>query len=477
MNNKVASNFIWRFLERCGAQSVSLVVSLILARLLNPQVYGTIALVTVITSVLQVFIDSGLGNALVQKKDADSIDFSSVFYFNLFISIALYVGMFIAAPFISRFYGKYELTTLVRVLSLSLVISGIKNVQEAYVARNLLFKKFFFATLAGTIGAAIVGIWMAFNGYGVWALVAQNLFNLTVDTLVLWLTVKWRPVRAFSLIRLKGLLSFGWKLLASRIISSVYLNIRQLLIGKLYSSEDLAFYNRGYEFPAKIVPNVVTAINSVLLPTMAAKQDKKDAIVAITKRASKISSFIIWPAMMGLAACGESLILLLLTEKWLPALPFLVVFCFDYALWPVIYTYNNAINAIGRSDIYLTIQVLQKTMGILVLMMSLKKGVLAIAICVPFISIVELLLSSMAMGKLFGYHLKEQFKEICPIIVLAVSMGIIVYAIKLLNMNAMVTILLQIITGVTIYIGAAKLLGWDELRYIEDFVKTFRAKE
>ena len=192
MNNKVASNFIWRFLERCGAQSVSLVVSLILARLLNPQVYGTIALVTVITSVLQVFIDSGLGNALVQKKDADSIDFSSVFYFNLFISVALYVGMFIAAPFISRFYGKYELTTLVRVLSLSLVISGIKNVQEAYVARNLLFKKFFFATLAGTIGAAIVGIWMAFNGYGVWALVYQQVSAALLRVVLLWVYGRWK---------------------------------------------------------------------------------------------------------------------------------------------------------------------------------------------------------------------------------------------------------------------------------------------
>ena len=199
MNSKsVFSNFLWRFLERCGAQGVTFVVSIVLARLLDPTVYGTVALVTIFTTIMQVFVDSGMGNALIQKKDADDLDFSSVFYFNIVVCSVLYLIMFFSAPLIASFYDTPELTPIVRVVSLILIISGVKNVQQAYVSRNMLFKRFFFATLGGTVGAAIVGITMAYLGFGVWALVAQMLFNSAVDTLILWLTVKWRPKRMFS---------------------------------------------------------------------------------------------------------------------------------------------------------------------------------------------------------------------------------------------------------------------------------------
>ena len=265
-NKSVTSNRIWRFLERCGAQGVTFLVSIVLARLLDPSVYGTVALVTVFTAILQVFVDSGMGNALIQKKDADDLDFSSVFYFNLSACILLYVGMFFAAPLIASFYNMPDLTPVIRVSSLTLIISGVKNIQQAYVSSHLLFKKFFFATLGGTIGAAVIGIWMAWKGYGVWALVAQHLFNATLDTIILWVTVKWRPKRVFSLERLKGLFSYGWKLLVSALLDTGYNNLRSLIIGKLYTSADLAFFNRGKQFPNLVVTNINTSIDSVLLP-------------------------------------------------------------------------------------------------------------------------------------------------------------------------------------------------------------------
>ncbi len=233
MNNKnVFSNFLWRFLERCGAQGVTFVVSIVLARLLDPSLYGTIALVTVFTTIMQVFVDSGMGNALIQKKDADDLDFSSVFWFNISMCSVMYLIMFFAAPLIAAFYKIPELTSIVRVLSLILVISGVKNVQQAFVSRNMLFKRFFFATIGGTIGAALIGIAMAYLGFGVWALVAQMLFNATVDTAILWITVKWRPKKLFSINRLKELFSFGWKLLVSSLIDTVYRDLTQLIIGK-----------------------------------------------------------------------------------------------------------------------------------------------------------------------------------------------------------------------------------------------------
>ena len=223
---KVMSNFLWRFAERCGAQLVTFVVSVVLARILDPEVYGTIALVTVFITILNVFVDSGMANALIQKADADDLDFSSVFYFNVTICVILYLIMYVSAPAIAGFYNMPALTPVIRVLSLTIIVSGLKNVQQAYVSRNMLFKRFFFATLGGTIGAAAVGITMAYLGYGIWALVGQQLFNTIVDTAVLWVTVKWRPKKMFSFTRLKGLFSYGWKLLVSSLLNTVYNNIK-----------------------------------------------------------------------------------------------------------------------------------------------------------------------------------------------------------------------------------------------------------
>lgn len=268
VKNSILKNFIWRFAERCGAQLVTFIVSIVLARILAPEDYGTIALVTVFTTILQVFVDSGLGTALIQKKDADDLDFSSVFYFNFAVCLILYLGMFIAAPFIAKFYNDVSLTPVVRVISLTIVMSGIKGIQQAYVSRHMMFKRFFFSTIGGTIFSAFFGIALAYAGFGVWALVAQQLSNTVIDTLILWLTVKWRPKLMFSWTRLKGLLKFGWKLLVSALLDTGYSNLRNLIIGKMYSSSDLAFYNQADKFPKVIVTNINTSIDSVLLPTM-----------------------------------------------------------------------------------------------------------------------------------------------------------------------------------------------------------------
>ena len=247
---------IWRFMERSGAQAVTFVVQIILARLIAPEAFGIIALVLVFTTILQVFVDSGMGNALIQKKNADDLDFSSVFYFNMAMCLALYALMFVAAPFIADFYNMPDLTPVIRVLGLMLVISGVRGIQQAYVSKHLMFKKFFYATLGGTICAAVIGIAMAYKGYGVWAIVAQHLSNAALGTIVLWFTVRWRPKLMFSFERLKGLFFYGWKLLVSELINSVYNELRKMIIGKLYTASDLAFYDRAAHFPRFIVFNI-----------------------------------------------------------------------------------------------------------------------------------------------------------------------------------------------------------------------------
>ena len=373
----VIGNFIWRFAERCGAQLVTFIVSIVLARILDPKDYGTIALVTVFTTILQVFVDSGLGTALIQKKNADDLDFSSVFYFNFIVCIILYVGMFIAAPYIALFYKDTTLTPVIRVISLTIVISGVKGIQQAYVSKNMLFKRFFFSTIGGTIFSAVLGIAMAYMGYGVWALVAQQLSNTAIDTLILWLTVKWRPKKMFSYERLKGLFSFGWKLLISSLLDTAYNNLRNLIIGKLYSSSDLAFYNQGEKFPKVIVMNINASIDSVLLPTMSIEQDNPERIKQMTRRAIKTSTYVMAPLMMGLAFCAEPIVRLVLTDKWIFCIPFLRIFCITYMFWPVHTANLNAINAMGRSDWFLRLEIIKKIVGLAILLSTMWFGVMA----------------------------------------------------------------------------------------------------
>ena len=475
-SNRVFSNFIWRLLERVGAQGVSFIVSIVLARILDPKVYGTVALVTVFTSIMQIFIDGGFGNALVQKKDADDLDFSTVFYFNIVLCVVLYIIMFFIAPLIARFYEKPELTSIVRVLSIILIISGLKNIQQAYVSKKMMFKKFFFATLGGTIVAAVAGIWMAINGYGVWALIVQNLLNATIDTIILWVTVKWRPTFAFSFQRLKVLFSFGWKLLVSGIIDTVYRDIRQLIIGKRYSSEDLAYYNKGTQFPNLIVSNINTSIDSVLLPTMSAEQDDRNRIRAMTRRAIKTSTYIIMPIMMGLAVCATPFIRLLLTEKWVPTAFFLRIFCLSYAFLPIHTANLNAIKALGRSDLFLKLEIAKKTIGIVALISTMFISVKAMAISVLITSVLSQIINSWPNKKLLNYAYLDQVKDMLPQIIMSVIMGVIVYCVTFIGLNDILTLLIQIPLGVAVYIAGSLLFHIDSFDYVIGIAKGYIKK-
>jgi len=250
------SNMTWRFFERIGAQLVTFIVSVILARILMPEAYGVVAIISAFSSILSVFVDSGLGTALVQSKEVQSSDYSTVFYTNIFIAVILYSILFAVAPVVSSFFKISEYTSLIRVQLVSIIIASIKNVQQAYVARNLLFKKFFYSTLTGTIIAGIIGVTLAIGGCGAWALVCSTLINQFVDTLVLWFTVEWKPTKEYSFNSLKRLLGFGSKIFGASLIQSIYSNLYNFVIGKKYSSSDLAFFDKGKQIPELLGCNV-----------------------------------------------------------------------------------------------------------------------------------------------------------------------------------------------------------------------------
>ena len=471
-SNRTLVNFIWRFAERCGAQLVTFIVSIVLARILSPSDYGTIALVTVFTTILQVFIDSGLSTALIQKKDVDDLDFSSVFYFNFIVCLILYIIMFVSAPCIADFYKDSNLITIIRVISLTLIISGVKGVQQSYVSRNMLFKRFFFSTLGGTIFSAVLGIIMAYAGFGVWAIVFQQLSNNAIDTLILWITVKWRPIKKFSWIRLKHLLSFGWKMLASSLLDTVYNNLRNMIIGKLYTSADLAFYNQGDKFPKLIVTNINTSIDSVLLPTMSNEQDNHVRVKDMTRRAIKISTYIMAPLMIGLAFCARPIVQLVLTDKWLPCVPYLQIFCVSYLFWPIHTANLNAIKAMGRSDLFLKIEIIKKFIGMILLIITMNISVMAMAYSLLISGLISQIINSWPNRYLLKYSYIDQIKDILPNIVIALIMGGFVYFISYLNLPILVSLVVKILSGGIIYLILSILTKNDSFIYLINILKS-----
>ena len=473
---KLVNDLFWRFAERTGAQGVQFIVSIVLARLLAPEDYGTISLVTVFTTILQVFVDSGLGTALIQKKDADDLDFSSVFYFNFVVCLVLYAGMFVAAPYIAIFYNDPALTPVVRALCLTVVVAGVRGIQQSYVSRHLMFKRFFFATLGGTIASALIGVAMAYMGYGVWALVAQQLSNVAVGTVILWVTVKWRPKLMFSWQRLNGLLSFGWKLLASALLDTVYMNLRNLIIGKMYSSADLAYYNQGDKFPKVIVTNINTSIDSVLLPTMSNVREDHVRVKSMTRRSIKTSTYIMAPLMMGLAFCAEPIVRLVLTDKWLPCVPYLQIFCITYMFYPIHTANLNAIKAMGRSDLFLKLEIAKKMIGMILLVSTMWFGVMAMAGSLLVSTVTSMIINSWPNKKLLNYSFREQIQDILPAILIALLMGAAVYAISLFRLPDIAIIFIQIPLGAMLYIVFSIMFKLEEWDYLKRLMLNFVAK-
>lgn len=473
-NRKVLSNFIWRFFERTGNQIVQLVVSIILARILEPTVYGTVAIMNTFINILNVLLNCNLATALIQKKNADDIDYSTVFYAQILFGLILYLALFFAAPWIAYLYEVPELTILLRVSGLVLNISSVRNIQNAYVSKTMQFKKFFFSTLLGTLASAVIGICMAQWGFGAWALIAQNLTSCLVGTIVLWTTVKWRPIRAFSFHRLKRLFSYSWKLILTALLERVHTTVSSTIIGKNYSSSELAYYVRGESWPVLIVDNINTSIDSVLLPVMSIAQDSVVTVKGMTRRSIKIATYIIAPLMIGLAVIGEPLVRLILTEKWLPCVQYQTIFCVTYMFFPISTANLNAIKALGRSDVFLKLQIIKTTISLMVLFITSQISVMAICVGFLVIGFVNQIINAWPNRKLMGYGYLEQIKDILPNILLAAFMGCCVYPIQLLSANDIVIIILQVLFGTAIYAGLSAIFKVESFAYL---IKILRNKK
>lgn len=468
---KIISSLFWKLLERGGTQGIQFLVQIVLARLLNPEEFGLIAIVMVFIHLSQIFVQSGFNTALIQKKDADEKDFSSIFYLNIGIAGLLYSIIFIAAPSISDFYNNPMIVSILRILALILFTGAFNSVQNAYIARNLMFKKLFGSSVGAIIISGTLGITAAYLGLGVWALVIQQLANQIAISVIMWITVKWRPKFVFSIHKVQELFSFGWKLLLSSILNVSYLEIGNLIIGRMYNSIALGFYNRGEQFPKLIVNNINGSIQSVMLPTLSSQQDNKKRAKEMMRRAIVTSSFLIFPMMIGMAVVAEPLVTIVLTEKWLPAVPFLQIFSISYALFPIHTANLQAINAMGRSDIFLKLEIIKKTIGFIILGISISYGVYAIAIGQVISGVIATFINAYPNKKLLNYSYKEQLMDILPSLLIAVIMGSIIYTFNYLILKPILIFLLQIILGIVIYIGLARVFKFEIFEYLVITIK------
>ncbi len=476
LKRSVISNLIWKFGERIGAQCVSLVVSIVLARLLMPSDYGMVTMVTIFITIANVLVSSGFGESLVQKKDADNLDFSTIFYFEILFSVTIYGILFMLAPYIARFYNEPVLCNVLRVFALRIPLTGINSVQQAYVKKKMIFKKFFFSTLIGTITSAVVGISLAYAGFGVWALIAQYLCNSIMDTVILWMTVRWRPDLCFSLERLKYLVSYGWKIMAAGLLNSFYSQLRSLVIGKVYTAADLAYYNRGQQFPQLLVVNINSSIEGVLFPAMANEQKDVSKLVRIMRRSIKTSSYILFPCMVGLAAVAPVFVKLILTEKWLPCVPYLRIICIQFALQPIQTANLQAIKAMGRSDLFLKLEIKKKVVGILSIILVMRLGVMAIAATGALYSVYASIVNAHPNRKLMGYGYHDQIKDLSPALGLSAVMGIIVCLLGYLRLPAIVLLAVQVFAGAVIYIILSIVFKMEIFYYILDLLKSYKKK-
>lgn len=473
IKSKVISGLFWKYLEQGGIQFVQLVVSIILARLLDPAVYGITGLITVFIAVSQNVLNFGFTTALIRKKDATQTDYCTAFYCNFVISCILYMILFFAAPFIAEFYNEPILINVLRIQALALIVGVFASIQSASLQRKLEFKEQFIRGVIASLISAAVGIIMAYLGYGIWALVYSNVVNTLASAIILWFTVKWRPTFNFSGKSAKSMFNFGYKILITSIIDTIYSNMYTLVLGKSYDKNTVGYYNKGKQWPHIITNNLNGSIQGVMFPVLSKYQDDKVTLKNMVRRSITISSFIVFPAMAGLAAVAKPLTVILLTEKWLPSVMFLQFCCITFGLLPIHSTNIQAINAMGRSDITLKIDFIKKALGISVLIITIPMGILSMMIGRIIVSVLSLFINAIPNKKLLDYDLGEQIKDIFPYFALSLFMFFAVWGITLAGLNYYLTLLIQVVLGVVIYVVGAKLFKFEAFDYVLDILKNF----
>tara|TARA_X000000950_G_C13915818_1_gene660961 strand:- start:2515 stop:3966 length:1452 start_codon:yes stop_codon:yes gene_type:complete len=478
MNNKSIEEtaffgMAWKTLETVFVNGIQAVIFLVLARLLMPEDFGVVALVGAFIAITNVFVSSGLGTALIQAEDASTEDFSTVLFFSLFIAVLFYCLFFYTAPIISSFYNEPIITNVLRFYALSIVFSAINGVQKSILLRNLEFKMMCIVSLVSVIASGAISISMALLGYGVYAIVFNSLLIGIFSTITFFYSMKWIPVISFLPKRLNQFFSFSYKLLLSNLIEVGYTNIFPLLIGKTYTSAQLGYYNNGKQLPSLAASTINASIASVTFSIYSRYQNNTEKLKAMVRRSIVTSNFIIFPLMAILAASAEPLVTLVLTEKWLPSVIYLQLFCIALGLHHQHNIGFQAISAIGRSDIFLKYQLIKKGIGIFVFLLTIKFGLVFIVLGQVLVAFISIFISLYPYKKYLNYKISEQLKDFYPYLFVTLIMFTASYPIIYLEINILLTILCQLIVAIFFYIFLAFSFKLEGLRYSYNIFKKY----
>ena len=467
LKNKTLSGIFWAFAQKALNQAIAFVVTVILTRKLCSDDYGVVAIAGMFTILIGMFMNGGMGIALIQKKDTDELDYNTVFYMGLGMSFILYTVIFFISPYFASFYGQPVLCPIIRVIALTMPLGALGAVQGAIVSRQMDFRKFFYASLSGQVMSAVVGISMAYQGYGPWALVGQQIVSGITGTVVVFFMVRWYPRLMFSFQRFKGLFSFSWKKLGGDFVGTLCYQLRGYIIGYKYSTADLGYYNRGEGLPQMIRNNLNGPISGVLFPALSKLQGEPDGVKRGIRRSIRTSSFLIFPLLFGLAAVAPQLVPILYSPKWNPAIPFMQVICITCAMDIINAANLQALLAIGRSDIVLKIELYKKPVMLLILAITTYISPLAIALGMMFYSFYVLYVNTRPNKELLHYSLRDQISDLLPNVLLSLSMAVVVYLMGLSIPNIYMALPAQVILGATIYIGMSHFFHKENYEYVK----------
>lgn len=465
--SKLTSSMFWSFSQSIGSQLIGIIISTILARLMMPEAYGIIAAAHIFTGIATTFVSGSFANVIIQKKDADAKDCDTIFWWNIIFSSILYVVLFFSAPIIvnvfNQSFDRELLVKVIRVLGIGVVLASFNSFYRAFLQKKLQFKKIFLLTLSGTLVSAVIGIAMAYKGLGVWALVAQNVLSYAINSILFLIFSHWVPHFYFSFIRFKNMFSYGAKMLLSGVLITVQKDLTQIAIGNRYTADSLAYYNKGINYPKLFALNIVTSINAALFPVMSQISDQQK-LKDLVRKFNRISAFVMTPMMFGFAAVGPSFIELLLTDRWSFAIPFLQICCFTYAIQPLGMSSLQYLRATGRATEYLVLDIIRKAISVILLFcaFALDEGVIYMALAELLSNFIAILVNFYPGKKHLDYKIREQIADVLPKFLLSGVMFAFVYCLGWINLPLFFKFILQVFSGIVIYVGCAKVFRMQE---------------
>lgn len=479
LKKKTIGGLVWSFGDLIGNQGIQFLIQIILARLLLPEHFGLIGMILVFIALSNSLVDSGFTQALIRERNTSQTDYSTVFYFNLFVSVLIYGTLYAAAPSISRFFDEPQLVPLIRVLSIGIVINAFAVIPKAMFAKEVNFKAQAKINLSSSILSGVIAVGLAVAGYGVWSLVLRQLSMNAIQSLLFTLSKKWIPSLVFSVASFRRLFGFGWKLLVSGLIDTFYTNVYFLIIGRQYSAAQLGYYTNASRFSEIVSQNLAATILRVTYPVLSSIQDEHERLKQSYKNITKLTAFLIFPVMVGMAAVGEPLVLLVFGEKWLPMVSYFQLLSIAGMLYPILALDLSILQVKGRSDLYLLLEIINKISLtiLLVLAVWLELGVVGLIAAAILNTYLEFFVNSHFSKREVAYPAKEKVRDLLPIYLLSFGMGAVVWAFgRLLEMAIPIQLMLQISAGILFYIVSCRIANITELKTVYGLIRSILNK-